>query len=542
MLLSLAPHVFGAQAAPEPAETVAAQAQEPGVEEDATVMFFNRPVMTFRTDLLDRTPAQRARAAEASIQRIVDQSSTPKADVQVTSEGLIVTLGGQWVGALVEGDLDALHNQTMDQMRQEVTERLQEAVDASTHENTPRRLLHGALLSLLALALGFGALYVLLRFGGRADVAFGRWFNARIAKLHNEPARHVVNALRTAGRWTLRLAIWMLALLILEEVVRFVLGRFSFTRPWSLAMTGWIVTTLLHWIRAIAGAIPGLLAAIVILLAARAVTRTITLTFRGIQSGRFSLFGIDSQLAEPTRKLVVAVIWLFALAMAYPYLPGAQTDAFKGLSVLVGLMISLGASSIVGQAAGGFTLLYSRTMSIGDLVRIGDYEGTVTQIGLFTTRLRTLTGVEVSVPNTVALSGQMQNFSRNPEGPGMWLKIAITIGYDTPWRQVHRLMLEAAIKTDGVQQKPKPYVLQTELSDFYVAYELRARIAQLPQREKIRADLIANILDAFNTAGVQIMSPNYIADTPDPKLVPPDQWDPPGPEASVPTGNDAPAK
>ena len=163
-----------------------------------------------------------------------------------------------------------------------------------------------------------------------------------------------------------------------------------------------------------------------------------------MQSGRFQLFGIDDQLAEPTRKLLVAVIWLFAVAMAYPYLPGAQTDAFKGLSVLVGLMISLGASSIVGQAAGGFTLLYARTMAVGDLVRIGDVDGQVLQIGLFTTRLRNLMGVEISIPNNVVLGGQLHNYSRNPDGPGLWLETGVTIGYDSPWRQVHRLLLDAA--------------------------------------------------------------------------------------------------
>ena len=122
------------------------------------------------------------------------------------------------------------------------------------------------------------------------------------------------------------------------------------------------------------------------------------MAFKGVQNGRFQLFGIDRELAEPTRKLVVVVVWLFAVAMAYPYLPGAETDAFKGLSVLVGLMVSLGASGIVGQAAGGFTIIYSRTMSVGDYVRSGEVEGVVQQIGLFTTRLRTLTGVAVERP------------------------------------------------------------------------------------------------------------------------------------------------
>lgn len=521
-------NVVATTAAPEP---TAADGQ---TGREATATFFNRPVLTFRSTVLERTPSERAEAAQANIRRIVDQPGHAEVSFQPVPQGTVVSLAGQWVALLTPADLDTLHNQTMEQLQRQVAHDLGEAVNAVERETSPRQLLHGALWSLLALALGLAVLVLLARLNRHLDALFEHWFDAHIASMRNEPARHIVNAARTGGRWVLRVASWVFGLLVTEEVLRFVLGRFSFSRPWALAMTEWIAATAAAWLRGFFHAIPGVLAAVLILLMARVVTRTLSLTFRGIQSGRFSLFGIDAQLAEPTRKLTVAAIWLFAVAMAYPYLPGAQTDAFKGLSVLVGLMVSLGASSIVGQAAGGFTLLYSRTMTVGDLVRIGDYEGTVVQIGLFTTRLRTLTGVEVSVPNNVALGGQMENFSRNPEGRGLWLKIGITIGYDTPWRQVQRLLLEGAQATADVQDTPAPYVLQTALSDYYVAYELRARIADPARRERAKAELISHVLDAFNNAGVQIMSPNYVADPEQAKLVPMDQWDPAPPERGDP--------
>lgn len=274
---------------------------------------------------------------------------------------------------------------------------------------------------------------------------------------------------------------------------------------------------------------PGLVTAVIIFLLARLCSQIVGLLFRGVQNGRFKLFGIDRQLAEPTRKLTVAGIWLFALAMAYPYLPGSSSDAFKGLSVLLGVMISLGGSSIVGQAAAGFTLLYARTMSVGDLVKVADVEGQVLQIGLFTTRIRTITGVEVSLPNMHVLSGKLLNYSRDPQAAGMWLETTVTIGYDTPWRQVHRLLLEAASRTAHVQGTPAAHVLQSALNDFYVAYVLRVHIVQLPLRAQILSELHANIQDAFNAAGVQIMSPNYIADPELPKIVAPADWDPKAP-------------
>jgi small-conductance mechanosensitive channel len=149
----------------------------------------------------------------------------------------------------------------------------------------------------------------------------------------------------------------------------------------------------------------------------------------------------------------------------------------------------------------------------------------VQQIGMFTTRIRTVTGVEVSIPSNVVLGGQLYNYSRNPDGPGMWLDTGVTIGYDTPWRQVHRLLLDAAAKTPGIQATPAPLVLQTALSDFYVEYRLRARTENLIGRALILSELHGNIQDAFNAAGVQIMSPNYEADPEQPKLVAPDRWE-----------------
>ena len=381
----------------------------------------------------------------------------------------------------------------------------------------------------IAIAAAAGVLWLGRRLRERAK----RWIQRTEAAASQGSVRHLLTGVRIVGDWLLRILVAIALFLVAEEWLRFVLGQFGFTRPWADAMTGWMLDLLRGWGHSIAGALPGLFAAILIFLLARLLTHTVSLTFRGVAEGRFQLFGIDQVLAEPTRKLVNVIIWLFALAMAYPYLPGSDTDAFKGLSVLVGLMVSLGASGIVGQAAGGFTILYSRTMSVGDYVRSGEVEGVVLQIGLFTTRLRTIAGVEVSIPNNVVLSGQLHNFSRHPDGPGMWMETGVTIGYDTPWRQVHRLLLAAASRTPGVAREPAPFVLQTVLSDFYVDYRLRVRVDDPLRRFAVLSELHAQIQDTFNAAGVQIMSPNYEADPDRPKLVPREHWDGlPVPEAA----------
>ena len=526
-----------APVAPPPASdaTASATAQSAPAFREDTVRFYNRDIVTLRTEFLGRDPHLRARTAEAAIARAVERGGPASIVFRNSSEGLLVLLSNELVMILTPGDLDVLNGETMAQARDGLARRLGEAVAVARDEQAPVRLLQGVLWSFLGTAVAIALAFATLWLGRRIRARARDWLRRRTDSASKDSLQHLLTGVRIVGDWLLKVLVVVVLFVIAEEWTRFVLGQFGFTRPWADAMTGWMVDLLSGWGHAIAGALPGLFAALLIFLLARLLTHTVTLTFRGVAEGRFQLFGIDEALAEPTRKIVNVVIWLFALVMAYPYLPGSDTDAFKGLSVLVGLMISLGASSIVGQAAGGMTILYSRTMSVGDYVRSGEVEGVVQQIGLFTTRLRTIAGVEVSIPNNVVLGGQLHNYSRHPEGPGMWMETGVTIGYDTPWRQVHRLLLEAASRTAGIATEPPPFVLQTALSDFYVDYRLRVRVADTLRRFLVLSELHAQIQDAFNAEGVQIMSPNYEADPQQPKLVPREHWEGlPAPVADAP--------
>jgi small-conductance mechanosensitive channel len=222
-------------------------------------------------------------------------------------------------------------------------------------------------------------------------------------------------------------------------------------------------------------------------------------------------------------------VWLFAFAMAYPYLPGAGTEAFKGVSVLVGLMISLGTSSLIGQAASGLILTYSRIYRKGEFINVGGNEGTITDLGMFTTRLRTGMGVEMTLPNSLVLGNVTKNYSRAVQGLGFVVDTKVTIGYDTPWRQVHAMLIEAALRTPGVLTEPTPKVFQTALSDFYPEYLLICQA--IPSEPRPRAEVInllhANIQDVFNEYGVQIMSPHYLGDPAQEKIVAKQDWNRP---------------
>jgi small-conductance mechanosensitive channel len=196
------------------------------------------------------------------------------------------------------------------------------------------------------------------------------------------------------------------------------------------------------------------------------------------------------------------------------------------LSVLVGLMVSIGASSIVGQGASGLILMYSRSLRKGEYVRIGEVEGTVAELGMFETRLRTGLGEEVTMPNAWVLSNTSKNYSRAYPGAGFVLDTTVTIGYDTPWRQVHAMLELAALRTGDIAKSPKPYVMQVALSDFYPEYRLVAYVtAEAPrQRAEVLNRLHQNIIDVFNEYGVQITSPHFTQEPASPHIIPKEEW------------------
>ena len=213
-------------------------------------------------------------------------------------------------------------------------------------------------------------------------------------------------------------------------------------------------------------AIPDLFTVLLILLITRFVVRLCQVMFQAVEEGRLSIPYAYPETAQSTRRLVTALIWLLGLVLAYPYLPGSNSDAFKGISVFLGVVLSLGSSGIVNQIMSGLTITYSRAVRVGDFVRIGDVEGTITQLGTLSTKVKTPRREEVTIPNAVVMGQVTTNYSRFADTEGVFVPTSLTIGYDTPWRQVQALLLLAAERTPGVRTEPKPVVRQTALAGF----------------------------------------------------------------------------
>jgi small-conductance mechanosensitive channel len=317
---------------------------------------------------------------------------------------------------------------------------------------------------------------------------------------------------------------WGLGLFFLYSWLTFSLRRFPYTRPWGESLRELLLTQLSGVGAAILDALPGLSMVVIIALLTRFVSRLLQPFFVAVEQGRITVPWIYPETVGPTRRLVTVGLWLFALVMAYPYLPGSDSEAFKGMSVFVGLVISLGSSGIVNQVMSGFTLTYSRALRVGDYVAVGDLEGTVTQVGMLSTKVKMPTGAEVTIPNAVMVSQNVTNYSRFADTEGVFVPTHVSIGYDTPWRQVEGLLLLAAARSAGIRKQPAPRVMAAALDSFNVRYTLFVALEQPSAIKKTLAAVHANILDAFNEYGVQITAPNYEADPDGPKIVPRDRW------------------
>ena len=493
----------------------------------AVVVVFNRPIVRFRAPVLGVPVEERARNASNRIRTLLDHPGEHKVTTERVPQGVLVKIDGAIALAITHEDAEGLGEAAEVAKAADAARALERAIAEMKEARDPRALLANAGWAGGATVIWLAALWLLQRIvrgGGRRLLRYadakGEALRAAGAEIVDR--ERVMLMVRTG----IRVAFWTLALLFTYEWLGYVLSRFPYTRPWGERFASFLIDTLTDMLDAVAESVPGLLIAVVIFLIAKGAIGVFRNFFDGVQAGRLSFTWIDADSARATRRLVSIAVWLFAIAMAYPYLPGAGTDAFKGLSVLLGLMVSVGASGIVGQAASGLILMYTRIYRPGEYVRVGDNEGTVTALGMFTTRVRTGMGEELTLPNSMVLGSVTRNYSRAVKGAGFIVDAAVTIGYDAPWRQVHAMLIEAAGRTSGILPEPQPRVFQTALSDFYVEYRLvgQAVPSEPHPRAEVVSTLHANIQDVFNEHGVQIMSPHYFIDPAHAKLVPPAKW------------------
>ncbi|MFQ5680022.1 MAG: mechanosensitive ion channel family protein [Gemmatimonadota bacterium] len=239
--------------------------------------------------------------------------------------------------------------------------------------------------------------------------------------------------------------------------------------------------------------------------------KLLELVFRGIASRRIRLKGFHAEWARPTFKISRGLVWAFFLVVAFPYLPGSGSPAFQGVSIFLGVLLSLGGSSAVANVIAGTVLTYMRAFRIGERVKIADAVGDVVEKTMFVTRVRTVKNVVITIPNAMVMSNHIVNYSAQAETTGVTLHTTVTLGYDLPWPRVHERLVAAARATSRVEEEPAPFVLQKSLDDFTVAYELNATTREPAEMQAIYSELHQNIQNELHAAGIEIASPHLAA-------------------------------
>ena len=513
-----------------------------GGNDPIELVIANRPITMLRAPAYGASPAERAEAIEAGVDALLARGGPLAVTTRAIPEGVAVLVDGRILFRVLHEDVNRESGETTAMAADAAVRNLTLALDAIRESRDSRAMFSAIGYALLATVV----LAALLWLTARANRALQRrvrsFVQSRSGKLVPGWSQQVVgrSGIAELAVVPVRLAAWAAALLLVYEWAALVLAFFPYTRPWGERLFGNLLGALGGFAEGILHAVPGLLFVALIFFITRFVVRLVRAFFDGVQAGRVNVGWVDETTARPTGQLLIAIIWLFALVAAYPYIPGSDSEAFKGIGVFVGLMLSIGASGVVNQAVSGLMLMYTKALRPGEFVQVGDTEGTVTSVGFLTTRIETLRNVEVTLPNAYLAANETRNLSRLATNGGMRLTTAVTIGYDTPWRQVHAMLQLAAERTAGVFKETPVRVLQTALQDFYVEYTLVVGVANPRDKIVVLNELHAHIQDVFNEYGVQIMSPNYEADPADKKFVPRDRWyAAPAPAADAPQAGKA---
>ncbi|MGH7742481.1 MAG: mechanosensitive ion channel family protein, partial [Candidatus Eiseniibacteriota bacterium] len=386
-------------------------------------------------------------------------------------------------------------------------------------------LLWAALEALLATVGLILLLLVARRLRRRLSAILEDWIEARREKIRSrtqsilEPDR-----LLAALAALLKLIGILVSLSLGYFYASIVLSLFPWTRAIGAHLAGILLSPLKGMGASFVTHFPGFVFIAVVGLLTRYVLKLSRFVAAEIEAGRIRFEGFYPEWAEPTQRLLSVLIVSLAVVIAYPFIPGSGSDAFKGVSLFLGVLISLGSTSTVGNLVSGIMVVYMRSYRVGDVIKVGEDVGRVIETDMLATRLRTAWNVEITIPNSTMLSSNVINYSRQAAGAGLILHTEVSIGYNASWRQVHAMLLRAAARTEGLLKDPVPYVLQRELGNFGITYQINGYTRTPERMVRIYHDLHKHILDEFNEFQVEILTPSYEGDRDQPAVVPKSQW------------------
>ena len=509
--------------------TSVAQTLDESPEEEIEPGFDTAPVtvdgeILFTVVGVSAHPAEeRAREIALRIVKAAENgSAAPRLHIRQTESGPAVYIHGTHIATVTQVDVDfegldafTLAKTIGTKVKSEILAYRERRSESGRADSFVSALIWTAIFLVFSVTLWFGS-RVLIR---RADRRIVSW----VQRVEDKTGRiGKTNAIAS----TTRAAFWVVTVFVFAIASYYyliqALNSFPGTRNIAAILLAYFDGPILSIVWLLVAEIPDLLMIAVIFLVTRYLLKVLRLVFENIELGMIQIERFERDWTWPTYWIVKVVVILFAVIIAYPYIPGSETAAFKGITILLGVILSFGSTSVVSNLLSGLFVIYRRGINVGDWIEIKDHMGFVESITLLETQLRTPKNELVSIPNTQLLSSELTNYTRQGDTQGILLHTSVGIGYEEPQRKIEKMLLEAARRTAGFKSKPEPFVLRQELADYAVVYEINAYAESVDALPKLKSTLHGNILDVFNENLVQIMTPSYEADPATPKIAPTD--------------------
>ena len=499
--------------------TVGSEFSSPSIHETAPVVIDGE--ILFRVRGVSSYPAAvRAKAVGERIGAIAANRSVDPDTIAISPHplGLRIAAGERVIMVIADADAE-LEGLKLDQLAELLKIRIGAAVKTYRQERDPGFVRRGIIHAVTAFVLTALAVAGFLLGTHWLLLIIDRRYKRRIQEVKIQSFRLIrseqIYAVLKAIIQVLRTIV---VVILVYVAVYYVLDLFPWSRLVAARMVEVLIVPLRIVLSSILDTIPDLVFIAIVVILARFVLRLTFLFFRAVERGAVRSANFEPEWALPTYKVVRLGIVAFALVIAYPYIPGSDTAAFKGVSIFAGVVLSLGSSSVISNMIAGYTMIYRKAFGIGDWIKVGTTVGEVIERRLLVTQLKSPKNEAIVVPNSQVMNMEIVNFSELAKDNGLVLHTTVGIGYEVPWRQVEAMLIEAANRTEGLLSGHTPFVREVSLGDFAVTYELNVYCDDPRRMAALYAHLHRNILDVFNENGVQIMTPHYEGDPETPKL------------------------
>jgi small-conductance mechanosensitive channel len=456
---------------------------------------------------------ERAQAITLKIKKIYELPFYSKDSFDIVNNGIDLDIVYNDITVLSVSNLDAMwFNQSKKQLTESYKRIIAREIDKERQEYSVRNRLKRIFFSLGALV----ALWLLIKLINKVFRKVGVYAHSKRERFFKGVTIRKLQVISRAQHLSLflqslRIIKVALILVIIYVWLSFLFSLFPITMSWTQTLLGWILTPARALWKAFVRFLPNLFTILVIYFIFHYLIRIVRYFVLELEDEKIRVSGFHRDWARPTFNILRFLLYAFMLVIIFPYLPGSHSPAFQGVSVFLGVLLSLGSSSAISNIVSGLVITYMRPFKIGDRVQIGDVIGDVIEKNMLVTRIRTIKNEDITIPNSSVLSSSTINYSSNTKATdtGLILHTTVTIGYDTPWQQISNALLAAADRTDLLLKDPKPFVLQTSLDDFYVSYQLNVYTRSPNEQANIYSQLHQNIQDCCAEAGVEIMSPHY---------------------------------